>query len=188
MSTSYNNLLVVREGWILLFCLLLLQKCPEVQGVPPGFVAEGMTRAMAITGAFAPNPRNEGKPMLLLSSKEGIIYILEDPDNDPTTMTQDIQLVDLMCTNGERGLQSIRPHPDFNTNGNYYIYVFYPEKEKNTCANTLESDVANKLIRYEMNPTTLQLDLSTKFIMLTTPNLAKPVHNGGTINFGTDGT
>ncbi len=60
--------------------------------------------------------------MLLLSSKEGTVRVLEDPDNsDDNFVIADLQKY--MCHNGERGLQAIRPHPNFANN--QFIYMFY---------------------------------------------------------------
>ena len=58
--------------------------------------------------------------MLLLSSKEGIIRVLEDPDESDESMVV-LDIENRICHNGERGLQSIRPHPDFAENR--YIYL-----------------------------------------------------------------
>ena len=91
-----------------LFVSLLTASCVAV---PNGFVDEGVIDISAITGAFAPNPRKNGKPMLLLSSKEGLVNVLEDPDNsDDAILVADLSSI--LCTNGERGLQTILPHPN----------------------------------------------------------------------------
>jgi hypothetical protein len=99
-----------------MFRLLFLAALVHLsRGVPNGFIDEGITDLIAITGAFAPNPRNEGKPMLLLSPKEGTIMVLEDPDNNDD-MNAIADLEGIICANGECGLQTIRPHPDFAEN------------------------------------------------------------------------
>ena len=95
-----------------LLLLLLVGFVTLVACVPSGFVDETVADIVAITGAFAPNPRKGEKPMLLLSAKTGTIYVLEDPDNSDTTFAV-AALGSRMCNEGERGLQSIRPHPNF---------------------------------------------------------------------------
>jgi glucose/arabinose dehydrogenase len=152
-------------------------------GIPSGFVDEGVASMVAITGAFAPNPRNGNKPMLLASNKFGKIMAIEDPDNSGAF----IEVVDLesrMCHNGERGLQSIRPHPDFAIN--QYLYVFYAQ-ENNGCFEDPETGPRNRLSRFTMDKDTLKLDLESELILLETPPLPKRVHNGGNIAFGNDG-
>jgi hypothetical protein len=53
--------------------------------------------------------------MLLLSPKEGTIMVLEDPDNN-NDMNVIADLEGIICANGECGLQTTRPHPDFAEN------------------------------------------------------------------------
>ena len=151
--------------------------------VPRGFVDEGVTGLVAITGAFAPNPRNGGKPMLLLSSKEGQVLVLEDPDNSDASFVV-ANLESRMCANGERGLQSIRPHPDFQDNR--YIYMFY-SRLRDGCLEDATLGARNRLSRFTMNGDTLKIDLDSELILLETPPTPKRVHNGGNIAFGNDG-
>ena len=101
---------------LLLFAVVGLVHC-----VPSGFVEEALADLDAITGAFAPNPRKNGKPMLLLSTKLGEIFVLEDPDNSDDNFVV-LDMESRLCTDGERGLQSIRPHPNFKSNR--FIYMF----------------------------------------------------------------
>ncbi len=63
--------------------------------------------------------------MLLIASDSGTVRVLENPDESDETIT----ILDLrfenkeICTNGERGLQSVAIHPDFQET--LYVYVFY---------------------------------------------------------------
>ena len=91
------------------------------------FIEEIVASERAMTGAFITNPQTTspfyGKPMLLISSKRGVVHAMPDPDNDMNNMVQIMNFEASMCTNGERGMQSIMPHPDFDTN--YLIYIAY---------------------------------------------------------------
>jgi glucose/arabinose dehydrogenase len=166
----------------LLFLLLLTHIGPS-RSVPSGFVEEGVAQIVAITGAFAPNPRNADKPMLLLSAKEGRVRVLEDPDNSDNEITV-ADLGSQMCTNGERGLQAIRPHPDFKNNR--FIYMFYSRK-RDGCLEDETSGPRNRLSRFKMSSDTLKIDLGSEMVLLETPPTPKQVHNGGNIAFGNDG-
>ena len=151
--------------------------------VPSGFVAEAITDIKSITGAFAPNPRKNWKPMLLLSTKNGEIFVLEDPDNsDDSFVVADFE--SRICHDGERGLQSIRPHPNFKSNR--YIYMFYASI-RNGCVQSLTEGPRNRLSRFTMNADTLKIDYSTEVVLLETSPSLKNVHNGGNIAFGNDG-
>ena len=167
----------------ILFAFVALILFETSQSVPTGFVDEGVAALVAITGAFVPNPRNGGKPMLLLSSKEGKVRVLEDPDNsDEYIEIMDIE--DRMCHNGERGLQSIRPHPNFTENR--YLYVFYAQ-ENNGCDEDYDTGPRNRLSRFTMDADSLEIDLNSELKMMETPPLPRRVHNGGNIAFGNDG-
>ena len=140
----------------------------------------------AITGAFAPNPRKNGKPMLLLLlfTKLGEIFVLEDPDNSDDNFVA-LNMENRMCHDGERGLQSIRPHPNFKSNR--FIYMFYSHR-RDGCAESATNGPRNRLSRFTMNANTLKIDLSTEDVLLETPPPLKHMHkNGGNIAFGNDG-
>jgi glucose/arabinose dehydrogenase len=162
---------------------LLLGFIGLVHCIPSGFVAEAITDIKSITGAFAPNPRKDGKPMLLLSSKFGQIFVLEDPDNsDDNFVVADFE--SQMCRNGERGLLSIRPHPDFILNR--FIYMFYTRLRAG-CVESATDGPWNRLSRFTMNETTLMIDYSTEVVLLETSPTLRNFHNGGNIAFGNDG-
>lgn len=63
--------------------------------------------------------------MLIIASDSGKVRALEDPDESDKVIT----ILDLrmeneeICTNGERGVQSLVLHPDFDEN--FLIYLFY---------------------------------------------------------------
>jgi glucose/arabinose dehydrogenase len=175
-------LLAVKRILLLLVHSLVIYR--PTDGLPTGFIDEGVANLDAITGAFAPNPRNDGKPMLLLSSKKGKIMVLEDPDNsDENIVIADLESI--MCHNGERGLQSIRPHPNFSQNR--YIYMFYM-RLSNDCIQDVQDGPRNRLSRFTMDSDTLEIDLSTEKILMETPPMPNIIHNGGNIAFGNDQT
>ena len=63
--------------------------------------------------------------MLIIASDSGKVRALENPDeSDETIIILDLRLENKeICTNGERGLQSVAIHPDFEEN--LFVYVFY---------------------------------------------------------------
>jgi glucose/arabinose dehydrogenase len=177
--------------WFLLAMLLVVSWlgsnnnncCCFCRAVPSGFIDEGVVARVAITGAFAPNPRNNNKPMLLLSSKEGQISVLEDPDNSDRNF-QLADLKSLLCTNGERGLQTILPHPNFAQNR--FIFMYYTANVRN-CQDDYQTGPPNHLSRFTMDASTLQIDVKSEKVLLETPPAPKHMHNGGAMAFGNDG-
>lgn len=161
--------------------LLLSTSLSITHGLPQGFISEIVSsRTKAITGIFAPNPRREDlRPMLLLGSKKGRVKVLENPDEygsstleeDAATIIIDLSDDDIMCTNGERGLQSVVVHPDFGYD-NLYVYLYGCYKKDGP---------RNVLARYTMNAETLQLE--NEEILLAGAPLNSRVHNGGAMIF-----
>jgi glucose/arabinose dehydrogenase len=164
----------------LLFLAALLQLS---RAAPNGFIDEGIADLIAITGAFAPNPHNAGKPMLLLSSKEGIVMVLEDPDND-----DDMKVIadfdSRLCSNGERGLQTIRPHPDFAENR--WLYVYYT-RYREGCLEDVTGGPRNRLSRFTMRSNSLTIDMNSEVVLIQTSPSPFRIHNGGAIQLGNDG-
>jgi hypothetical protein len=144
--------------WCLLYDILWILVLSSSGGaaLPSKFIAEVVTDVRAIKGTFATNPRNENKAMLLLVSKEGQVYALEDPDNSPVSSVI-LDLSDKMCTNEERGLQSIVIDPQFDDNK--YVYLYYSKRVGDCTPNYSPYNVID---RFTMNVTTIQLDLNTQ--------------------------
>jgi Glucose / Sorbosone dehydrogenase/PKD domain len=149
-----------------------------------GFIEEMVASEQAFTGAFIPNPQGDGlSPMLLVGSKQGLVHILKDPDNSiETELVLDISAN--LCTNGERGLQAVTPHPNFTENR--YIYIYYTSLRED-CLEDPVYGPNNRLSRFTMDPTTLQIMPDTEEVLLEGPPTHKFFHNGGAVKFGNDG-
>jgi glucose/arabinose dehydrogenase len=150
--------------------------------VPPGFIDEGVTNVDAITGAFIANPQN-GKPMLILSSKEGLIHVVPNPDDSDENILVG-NFTSITCSNGERGLQTILPHPRFFTN--LYIFVYYTRFIAN-CPESATKGPSNRLSRYKMNRNTFQIDMDSEVVLMTGAPATRIFHNGGSMAVANDG-
>lgn len=152
-----------------------------------GFIEEMVASERAFTGAFVPNPTGPGtKPqMLLLSNKRGIVNVLTNPDESLETK-EILNIEYALCSNGERGFQSIVPHPNFLENN--YIYVFYTSIDNSPdCLEDPEFGPRNRLSRFKMDSQTLRIKNETEEILLEGAPTPKFYHNGGAIKFGNDG-
>ena len=150
-----------------------------------GFIEELVASQRAFTGAFIPHPLEPDTkpPMLLLSMKRGNIHVMTDPDNSMETK----HILDLeykLCTNGERGFQSIVPHPNFLENN--WLYVYYTAYSPD-CLEDPVFGPKNNLSRMKMDPQTLRIMNETEQILLEGAPTPKFYHNGGAIKFGNDG-
>jgi glucose/arabinose dehydrogenase len=165
---------------LFLAVFILFFYCQIAYSLPSGFIAEDVTRATAITGAFAWHKSNQA--VLFLSSKEGSLIVLEDPDNSDK-FSNVANFKTWMCTDGERGLQSIRPHPNFLKNR--YLFVYYT-KFKEGCDENPKDGPYNRLSRFYVS-NDFRIDRSSEKVLLELPPTSKHLHNGGSLAFGNDG-
>ena len=126
--------------------------------VQDGFIDEIVTTVKAMSGGFAPNPRNGGKPMMILNAKNGQVSVVENPDDSDESM-QVLDINDYICTNGERGLHTVIAHPKFMENN--WVYAFYTEF-KDGCLEDATRGPSNVVMRFTMDPTTLMIDYESR--------------------------
>lgn len=126
--------------------------------------ASGFTRPLEIT--------NAGDNRLFVVEQGGIIKILNT--DGTTNVTPFLNISTLITNSGERGLLGLAFHPNYTTNGFFYInYV-------NLAGNTV-------IARYAVdgsNPDIANPSSATLLLTITQPYTN---HKGGTLKFGPDG-
>lgn len=121
-----------------------------------GFITEVVSSTKAISGTFFPNPRNNNKPMMVLNAKNGQVNVLENPDESPDSLKiLDLSDGEKLCTNGERGLHTVIPSPNFVENR--HLFAFFT-KYREDCLEDPEDGPHNVVMRFTMDPETLMLD------------------------------
>jgi glucose/arabinose dehydrogenase len=152
--------------------ILVLLSSLVVSAMPP----------LPLTVRLQPFLSNLNSPLYITSAKDGtkrlfvvqqggIIKVIQPGSNTPTDF---INISSKLVAGGERGLLGLAFHPQFATNG--YFFVNY----------TRVGDGATVIARYRaINNNTIG-DLNSERILLT---IAQPFenHNGGMIEFGADG-
>ncbi len=125
--------------------------------------ATGFSGAIEITHA--------GDDRLFIVQQGGLVRILNA--NGTVNTIPFLNLSSLISSGGERGLLGLAFHPDYATNG--YFFVNYT----NTSGNTV-------IARYTVNPTNPNIANTTATILMT---ITQPYsnHNGGSLKFGSDG-
>jgi len=126
--------------------------------------ASGLTSPVEIT--------NAGDSRLFVVQQNGIIKILQP--NGSANTADFLNISTKVTFNGERGLLGLAFHPQYSSNG--YFFVYY----NNTAGNII-------VARYSVNPTNPDAaDPASEKILL---NIPKPFdnHNGGSIHFAPDG-
>lgn len=150
----------------LLFLLLLCATGISAQTISLNSFATGFTSPVAISHA--------GDSRLFVVQQGGAIRILNA--NGTINPTNFLTLTNTtISTGGERGLLGLAFHPDYATNG--YFYVFY----------TRTGDGALQVTRYSVSANPDIADAGSAFPIITVPHPGATNHNGGTLHFGPDG-
>lgn len=119
------------------------------------------------------NP-DDGSNRNFVVAQKGVIHVF--PNQADVSQTEEfLNITNNVVSGGERGLLGLAFHPDFKTNG--YFYINY------TRGNPLETAISRFQVS-KTNPN--KADTSTELVLLT---YQQPYsnHNGGKIAFGKDG-
>lgn len=161
---------------ILLLNLLVSQ--PASAALPPDFDDNQVASLGFITDfAFLPGGQ------LLISEKSGNIFLMEDPLSLGSNLTQVLDISGRICTNGERGINSMLIDPNFNSNR--YVYVWYTWNWNNSCGTDSDDSPVNRLSRYSLTGD-FKFDESTEIKLFQTDPVIKQYHNGGGVVWGND--
>lgn len=170
------------------FCTasFFLALCNFSSSLPPGFIDEGVNRWGRVTDIESvPPPRGwPSSSILLITLKDGEIHIIKDPDNNPGESQLLADISDRVCFNGERGLQSIIAHPNFQQNR--FVYIYYTFKGDTLCDQSRTNGPVNRCSRFVLQPDDT-LDLASENVLFQTTPLEQRMHNGGDMVFGKDG-
>ncbi|WP_321539555.1 PQQ-dependent sugar dehydrogenase [Flavobacterium piscinae] len=116
---------------------------------------------------------NAGDDRLFVVQRGGLIRIVNP--NGTVNTTPFLSLTSIITAGGERGLLGLAFHPDYATNGRFYVNY------------TRSGDGATVIARYNVSDTDENIaNANSGEILLT---IAQPFsnHNGGSLNFGPDG-
>ncbi len=124
------------------------------------------------TGFSSPlNIQNAGDERLFVVEQGGLIKII---DNGSTNSTPFLDISDQISSSGERGLLGLAFHPNYQTNGKFYIYYTDTNGESQLSEFTVDSN----------NPDVADASSEVNLLSITQPFSN---HNGGCITFGPDG-
>ncbi len=146
-----------------LLFLLFLTCISYSQTIQLQSFATGFTQPLEIV--------NAGDSRLFIVEKTGKIKILNV--NGTTNTTPFLDISALITTNSERGLLGLAFHPNYASNG--YFFIDYTDLSGNTV-----------IARYSVDTLNSNISQTTGTILLTV-NQPYDNHNGGSIKFGPDG-
>ncbi|WP_190277348.1 PQQ-dependent sugar dehydrogenase [Taibaiella lutea] len=128
-------------------------------------ISTGLNQPMQFVNA------GDGSNRIFIPQKGGTIRVYDATFN----YLSDFLTVAPIDANGERGLLSMAFHPNYSTNGLFYVYY-------TTTAGDLE------LARYQVSSgNTNVADPASKVVLITIPHPTNTNHNGGELHFGSDG-
>jgi hypothetical protein len=116
----------------------------------------------------------DGSNRLFVVSQPGIIYVFEN-DNNTTIKKVFLDIRDKVLFGGEQGLLGLAFHPDYKTNG--YFYINY------TTSNPRRSIVS----RFKVSNNDPNVADRNSELVLLTVDQPYSNHNGGQTSFGPDG-
>jgi glucose/arabinose dehydrogenase len=140
-------------------------QAPELSLVP---VITGLNEPMQLVHA------GDGSKRIFIVEKSGTIRAFEPSSPTAYNALGIFLTVTGISSGGEQGLLSLAFHPNYSSNGFFYVYY-------NTAGGDLE------LARYQVSANENIADPSSKVIVLTIPHPGQSNHNGGELHFGTDG-
>ncbi|MEE1897489.1 PQQ-dependent sugar dehydrogenase [Flavobacterium rakeshii] len=114
---------------------------------------------------------NAGDERIFIAEQGGLIRFIDDVNPDATIF---LDISDLISTGGERGLLGLAFHPDYATNG--YFYVNYTNGDGTTVISRFTVSDADENAA----------DPDSEVMMINVPQPFSN-HNGGCLQFGPDG-
>jgi glucose/arabinose dehydrogenase len=128
-----------------------------------------------ITGLTAPIDivnAHDGSNRLFIVQQNGIIKVWNG-----TTLSDFMNVASSISTGGERGLLSMAFHPNFNGTGNRFFYLYYTNTSGDIEVSRFQTTAGNSNTG----------NAGSKTVIMTIPHPTNSNHNGGKLNFGTDG-
>ena len=131
LSTLVKNLFVTTTAVFLTTGLLLLHSChkndhhsPSSEKVDLELIADGFVSPLGVVAVPDDSDR------LFVIDQAGKIWIIDASGNKLTTPFMDVtsMMVPLMADFDERGLLGLAFHPDYKTNGRFFIYYQLPPR------------------------------------------------------------
>jgi glucose/arabinose dehydrogenase len=131
-------------------------------------------------------PDNTGR--LFIIDQAGKIWIVDASGNKLATPFMDVtsRLVTLNGSYDERGLLGLAFHPNFATNGKFYIYYTLPPRAGGPQTGSTWNNLS-RIAEFKISSSNANLaDMSTEKVLLDLDD-PQSNHNGGTLAFGPDG-
>jgi len=173
---------------LLLFSVFLLQSCKKRDFNPPPIgaydlklVADGFTSPLVTVES----PDNTHR--LFVADQAGKVWILRPNGTKMTEPFIDItsKMVSLMPGYDERGLLGLSFHPNYQTNGKFYLFYTAPPRSGGPDSSN-HWDNLTRISEFQVSSDPNKADINSEKVILEEDH-PQFNHNGGTIEFGPDG-
>ena len=146
------------------------------QGVPAPYTARIQTFLTGLSRPILIRSSPDNTKRLFIVQQAGIIKVLQPGTTTPADFINlSSKVVQPVSTGDERGLLGMTFHPQYATNGKFYVDY------------TRVGDGTTVVAEYKVNPSNPnQGDIATERMLFTVPQPFSN-HNGGMVEFGADG-
>jgi len=143
-------------------------------------VADGLVSPVALAA-----PADDSKRLFVVD-QIGKIWIIQADGSMPSTPFMDLssKIVSLNPAYDERGLLGLAFHPDFKTNGKFYVFYTAPPHSGGPESGSNWSSLT-RISEFKVITDGSQADMSSERVILEEDH-PQANHNGGTIEFGPD--
>ncbi len=157
------KMLRIVSGLIAAAFLLLASGVAAIQLEP--VVSTGLSSPVFVGHA------GDGSNRLFIVEQGGFIRVLQPGSSTPTLF---LDIHTKLVAGGEQGLLGLAFHPDYSSNGRFFVYY------------TRTGDGTLVIAEYHVSATNPNLADPTETILLTIPHPTNTNHNGGMLAFGPD--
>lgn len=165
-----KNFLQITFGTLL---ILFIFVCSSVKSIAQPVlslapvITSGLNQPMQLVNA------GDGSNRVFIVQKQGTILVY---DNTFTSLGTFLT-VSNVSSDGERGLLSMAFHPNYETNG--FFYVFYTTNTPGAVGNL-------EIARYQVSGNPNVANAGSKVVLINIPHQLAGNHNGGQLHFGVD--
>jgi len=144
-------------------------------------VASGLVSPVALAA-----PADNSKRLFVVD-QVGKIWVVQADGSMPSTPFMDLssKIVSLNPGYDERGLLGLAFHPDFKTNGKFYVFYTAPPHSGGPESGSSWNNLT-RISEFKVITDGSQADMSSERVILEEDH-PQANHNGGTIEFGPDG-
>src|SRR2546425_4324492 len=159
---------MTRRAFCIAAVLLIAGVMAEAQSVGidlEPFIRSGLNLPLYLTSA------HDGSNRIFIVEQPGVISVIQPGSSARTTF---LDITSRVLNGGERGLLGLAFHPQFATNGRFFVDY------------TRRPDGATVIAEYQVSAQSPNVSGTTERVLLVIPQPYEN-HNGGMVEFGPDG-